>query len=84
MLIGIIFRGLNMGHKKQRIKIALVYIPEFILYMTFIGYLAFLIFVKWGINWEGHTSDAPSLITTLMDFGFKNGAVMVPVFKHHE
>lgn len=43
--------------------------------MSTFGYMIFLIFVKWSNDYEGKTDKAPSILTIMMDFGLKLGAV---------
>ena len=35
----------------------------------------FLIIVKWNTNYTGHTSEAPSIIVTIVNFFLKGGEV---------
>ena len=52
MSLGIFCKLFNLLYYNKRASVFLVWIPEFV-FMTFIfGYLAIIIFVKWGINWD--------------------------------
>jgi len=57
-----------------------MYIPALVLYLSFIGYLALIILIKWSIDWTGSTSIAPSLISMIMDFALKFGDINIPLF----
>jgi V-type H+-transporting ATPase subunit a len=83
MLVGIIFKAINLAAKKEAAAIALSYIPQFLMFISFVGYLSSLIIVKWLTNWKGNTEIAPSIITTIVDFSIKTGNVDVPMFDGH-
>lgn len=83
MLIGIIFKAINLFTKKEAAAIALNYIPQLLLFISFVGYLSALIIIKWLSNWKGNTAIAPSIITIIVDFSIKTGNVDVPMFDGH-
>jgi hypothetical protein len=54
---------LKRGQKKIFIYDSL---PKFILMFTTIGYLAYLIIMKWLTSYHGRESDAPSIINSVL------------------
>ena len=83
MLVGIIFHGINLFAKHKKMRILLIFVPEMIMFVSFVGYLTFIIVVKWETDWTGNTQIAPSLITTIMDFAISFGNVDIPLFDYH-
>ena len=83
MLVGIIFHGINLAAKNKRMRILLIFVPELVMFVSFVGYLTLIILVKWGTDWTGNTQIAPSLINTIMGFAINFGEVDVPLFEYH-
>ena len=83
MLVGICFKGANFYAKRKTPQFVLIFLPELILFLSFVGYLAILIVIKWCTNWKGNTEIAPSINNIILDFAIKTGNVNVPLFNHH-
>jgi len=75
MVIGIILRGLNNIYFKDNLGFFFEFIPQIIFMLLLFGYMDILIFIKWGTDYSLDTSQAPSIITILMNFGLKQGSV---------
>jgi len=73
MTLGIILKGCNALHEKDLIEFICVFIPQIIFMLILFGYMDFLIFLKWSINYKGIENQAPDIKSFLMsiflDFG---------------
>ena len=75
MTLGIIQKGFNAVYFKDMPKLLNEFLPQLILLLAVFGYMDFLIIVKWNTNYTGHTSEAPSIIVTIVNFFLKGGEV---------
>ena len=75
MVIGIILRGLNNLYFKDNLGFFFEFIPQIIFMLLLFGYMVFLIYIKWLTDYSLNTSQAPSIITILMNLALKNGSV---------
>ena len=73
MTLGIVLKGLNALHEKDLVDFIFVFIPQIIFMLILFGYMDFLIFLKWSINYDGKENQAPDIKSYLMsiflDFG---------------
>ena len=75
MVIGIILRGLNNLYFKDYIGFFFEFIPQIIFMLLLFGYMIILIYIKWLTDYSLNTSQAPSIITILINLALKNGSV---------
>ncbi len=75
MTFGIILRGMNAVHFSNYLDFLFEFIPQLIFMSTFFGYMIFMIFIKWSIDWSFDTSKAPNIISLLMNIFLKGGSV---------
>ena len=75
MVIGIILRGLNNLYFKDSLGFYFEFIPQIIFMLLLFGYMILLIFIKWITDYSLDTSQAPSIITILMNLALKGGSV---------
>ena len=75
MSLGIVQKGLNAIYFKDMPKLLHEFLPQLILLLAVFGYMDFLIIVKWFTNYEGHTSQAPSIIVTIVNFFLNGGEI---------
>mmetsp|Transcript_19942 Transcript_19942/g.51426 ORF Transcript_19942/g.51426 Transcript_19942/m.51426 type:complete len:806 (-) Transcript_19942:242-2659(-) len=78
MTFGIFLSLVNHLEYKNYKKVFFQFIPELGFFGSIFGYLVFLIFYKWSINWVGIGKPAPSLLTTLINMFMSPGAVALP------
>ena len=75
MFLGLILRGLNNIYFKDQISFYFEFIPYIIFFVFLFGYMILLIYIKWLTNYSLNTSQAPSIITILMNLALKLGSV---------
>jgi len=66
MVFGTVLKVVNEIKRGQTKMLYLDSLPKLILMLTTIGYLVFLIVVKWLTNYDGRTHEAPSIINTML------------------
>jgi V-type H+-transporting ATPase subunit a len=76
MLFGIILKGFNFLHFKNKLGFIFEFIPQIIFMSILFGYMDIMIFLKWIRDWSGIEKYAPSLITILMNIFLKMGSVV--------
>jgi V-type H+-transporting ATPase subunit a len=74
MTFGILLKGVNNIISGSVTDFVCEFIPQLIFMMATFGYMTFLIIVKWLTPYPV-TSEAPSIITTLLNMGFQLGGV---------
>ena len=75
IFLGLILRGLNNIYFKDQISFYFEFIPYMIFFVFLFGYMILLIYIKWLTNYSLNTSQAPSIITILMNLALKLGSV---------
>lgn len=73
MSVGLIAKALNAIHFKSAIDFFLEFLPELIFLLVLFGYMDALIIVKWSIDWGLYNPNAPSIITTMINFPLRLG-----------
>ena len=73
MTLGIILKGLNFIYDKNYLEYLCVFIPQLIFMIILFGYMDFLIFIKWSLNYEGKENQAPDIKSYLMNIFLKFG-----------
>jgi len=75
MLLGIILRGFNNLYFKDNLGFFFEFIPQLIFFCLIFIYMILLIYIKWLTDYSLDTSQAPSIITILINLLLKNGSV---------
>ena len=75
MVFGILLKGINCISYSKYIDFFCEFIPQLLFMLSTFGYMTFLIIWKWFIRFSD-TSESPSIITTLLNMGFKVGGVV--------
>ncbi|EGR28351.1 v-type ATPase 116kda subunit family protein, putative [Ichthyophthirius multifiliis] len=75
MLLGIILKGINCILKQQWIDFFFEFLPQFIFMSLIFGYMDFLIFYKWSLDFQVQIIQPPSIIAVLIDMGLYFGKV---------
>lgn len=78
MTLGIILKGVNSRYFHNDLDFFFEFIPQLILLTVTFGYMNLLIIVKWCTHYSD-TSEAPSIITIMIDMMLKCGAVEKPL-----
>jgi V-type H+-transporting ATPase subunit a len=73
MLLGIIIFGVNSNYFSKWVDLLIVFPAKLIFFVTTIGYMVFLITLKWLTVWPD-TSKAPSIINTLVSMWLHFGS----------
>jgi len=76
MLLGIVLKGINCIHFKNKLGFIFEFIPQIIFMTMLFGYMDAMIFIKWIRDWSGMEKYAPSLISLLMNIFLKMGSVV--------
>ena len=75
MLLGIAIKGVNDYNLKKNVAFFFEFIPQFLFMFILFGYLIYMIFYKWGTDYDADTEKAPSLLTIMINMAVKFGAV---------
>ena len=68
MILGIFNKGFNSLYFKDFPGFFCEFIPQMIFMVSTFGYMVLLIIVKWLTDYQGRENDAPSIITTFINF----------------
>ena len=75
MTFGIILKGVNDLLFKNYLNFFFEFIPQIIFMSITFGYMIFMIFFKWLTDWTKDTSNAPSILTIMMNMILKFGKI---------
>lgn len=67
MLFGMLLRIVNELHLKKYVSVVYESLPKLVVFMCTIGYMVYLILLKWTINFKGKESTAPSIISMVLE-----------------
>jgi len=81
MSLGIFLKGSNALYHRSVVDFVFEFLPQIFMLIALFGFMDYLIIIKWLTNYEGHTGDAPSIITTMIDMCLGVG---VPAPNNHE
>ena len=73
MTLGIILKGLNFIYEKNYLENLFVFIPQLIFKLILFGYMNFLIFIIWSLDYEGKENQVPDIKSYLMNIFLKFG-----------
>ena len=80
MSFGIILKMTNAVHFKSKLDLYFECLPQLLFMLSLFGYMLFLIFFKWSIDWnnppEGAEGAPPSLVDTLIGIVLSPGSVV--------
>ena len=75
MLLGIGLKGVNFINIRKYNAFIFEFIPQFLFMFILFGYLIYMIYYKWGTDYDEDTSQAPSLLTIMINMAVKFGSV---------
>lgn len=82
MTLGIFVKASNCLHFRRYLDFFCEFIPQLGFMLLLFGYMDFLIFYKWFINWGYDSPTAPSIITTMINIPLALGqTVTLEVFR---
>jgi V-type H+-transporting ATPase subunit a len=75
MSLGVIMEAFNAIHFNSHIDLIFEFIPRIILLLGLFGYMDLLIIIKWMTDYTGIESQAPSIISTMINIPLKGAAI---------
>ena len=75
MLLGIGIKGVNNYNNRKYNALFFDFIPQFLFMFIAFGYMIYMIFYKWGTDYDDDTSKAPSILTIMINMAVKIGSV---------
>jgi V-type H+-transporting ATPase subunit a len=75
MTFGILIKGVNDLLFTNYLNFFFEFIPQIIFMSITFGYMIFMIFYKWLTDWTKDTSNAPSILTIMMNMILKFGKI---------
>ncbi|ETO21268.1 V-type proton ATPase, partial [Reticulomyxa filosa] len=76
MTFGLFLKLSNHLQERDFVSVFFEFVPQLVFMVCFFGYMVFLIFYKWCINWSTSTlTDTPSLITVLINMFLSPGSI---------
>ena len=75
MLLGIGIKGVNNYKNRKFNAFFFEFIPQFLFMFILFGYMIYMIFYKWGTDYDADTSKAPSILTIMINMAVKIGSV---------
>ena len=75
MLLGIGIKGANNLNTKKYNHFLFEFLPQFLFMFIVFGYLIYMIFYKWGTDYDNNTENAPSLLSIMINMAVKFGKV---------
>lgn len=83
MTFGILLKGLNDTYQCNCVNFIFEFIPQLIFMVIIFGYMIFMIYYKWCIDWSQNVEKAPSLITIMINMVIKQGKVDTPLWSNN-
>ena len=78
MTLGILVKATNCIHFGRYIDFFCEFVPQLCFMLLLFGYMDFLIFYKWCVDWGYDSAVAPSIITTMINIPLQLGKT-VPI-----
>lgn len=75
MGLGVCMKALNASYFKNKLDFFYEFIPQIILLFVLFGYMDMMIIAKWTTNFTGRESQAPSIISNMIDMALNGGAI---------
>ena len=73
MTLGVFVKASNALYFRRKIDFFFEFVPQLLFLFLLFGYMDFLIIYKWLKPWPLYASDAPSIITTMINLPLKVG-----------
>lgn len=68
MMLGVLLKGLNSFLSRNSLDFFYEFIPQLLFLTSTFVYLSLLIILKWLTDFSADTSQAPSILTTMLNF----------------
>ena len=75
MSLGVFIKAFNSLHFKNYKDFFHEFIPQICLLLALFGYMDALIIIKWLTDYRGKESEAPSIITTMINMPLNKGKI---------
>ena len=77
MTLGVFVKASNARFFNNKLEFIFEFIPQIIFLVALFGYMDFLIVYKWLTPWKLYDSEAPSIITTMINLPLKVGKTVI-------
>jgi V-type H+-transporting ATPase subunit a len=75
MSAGVMMKMVNSLHFKKKYDLWFEFLPQIIFLVSLFGFMDFLIFAKWMIDFTGRTARAPYIISIIINMFLKFGSI---------
>ena len=75
MAMGVCMKALNARYFKSTMDFYFEFVPQIILLLVLFGYMDVMIIAKWTTDFTGIESQAPSIISNMIDIALNGGAI---------
>ena len=75
MTLGICLKGLNNLHAAAYVDFFFEFIPQLVFLLALFGFMDLMIILKWLTDYTGRESQAPSIITQMINNALKGGEI---------
>jgi V-type H+-transporting ATPase subunit a len=75
MGLGVCMKALNARHFNNKMDFFFEFLPQIILLFVLFGYMDMMIIAKWMTDFSGRESEAPSIISNMIDMALNGGAI---------
>ena len=77
MTLGVFIKAANTINFCNLVDFIFEFVPQLIFLVLLFGYMDFLIIFKWTVDWGLYASDAPSVITSMINLPLKLGKTVI-------
>jgi V-type H+-transporting ATPase subunit a len=75
MALGVCMKAFNALYFNNKLDLYFEFIPQIILLMVLFGYMDLMIICKWLTDFTGRESEAPSIITNMINMALAGGEI---------
>lgn len=75
MSLGVSMKAFNASYFKDKLTLFCEFIPQIILLLVLFGYMDLMIICKWMTDFTGRESQAPSVITNMINMALAGGEI---------
>ena len=73
MSLGIFLKGFNALYYHNWLNFFFEFVPQILTMLCLFGYMDYLIVAKWLTNWGERSTNAPSIISMMIDMALNGG-----------
>lgn len=75
MSLGVTMKAFNANYFQNKLNLLCEFLPQIILLMVLFGYMDLMILCKWMTDFTGRESEAPSVITNMINMALAGGEI---------